>query len=900
MPPRTSAEIRQTFLSFFEERDHRVIPSSSLVPSSHDPSVLLTTAGMQQFKPYFLGQEEPPHRRLASCQKCFRTTDVDQVGLTARHLTFFEMLGNFSLGDYFKSEAVGFAWELSTQVFGFDPELIWITVFEGDEELGLGPDEEAIQCWQDVGVPGERIVRLPRAENFWQAGPVGPCGPCSELYFDRGPNFGGPDERPGDDTDRFLEFWNLVFMQYLLREDSSLEPLPQANIDTGMGLERMAAILQDVPSVFEGDQIRPLVELGERLSGRRYGQDAETTRALRILADHGRAMTFLIADGVVPSNEDRGYILRRVMRRAIQQGRAIGLEPGFLGRFADVVMEIMGPVYPELVRERDTIHQWLTDEEESFGRTLEQGTKLLADLVDRARTEKTSWISAEDAFRLHDTFGFPYDLTRELLQQEGLSVDDAGFEELMEEQRARARMGTATAHGSERGHERVTEFVRGAGFQTRFRGYETTEVHTTIGALEPADGLHGEPLPRADGAAANADGSDNGSVLVKFPESPFYPEGGGQVSDSGLVETDTGRGRVKDVYRLGDDQAVFVALEEGELKVGERARLVVDRRTRHATAANHTATHLLHAALRERVGTHVRQAGSAVRSDKLRFDFTHGHGLSREELRDIEDRVNEWVLDSRPVRALHTTRRRAEELGAMALFGEKYGDEVRMIEVEGVSRELCGGTHVGVTSEIGLFRVTSEGSSAANVRRIEAVTGPEAVRLAREHDRALADVAEMVRTTPEHAPSAVRATLERADRLERERRSAGAGELDARVAELERAATEVAGVRVLAATCEVPSAQALLDLSDRLKSRLGDAAVVLGAATDGRAHLVANFARSATERGLSAVEVIRLAATEIGGGGGGRDTMAQAGGRDPSRLDQALDAARAAIESKLR
>jgi alanyl-tRNA synthetase len=880
-PPRTSAEIRQAYLSFFEQRDHRVVPSSPLVPAVHDASVLLTTAGMQQFKPYFLGQEEPPHPRLASCQKCFRTTDIDQVGLTARHLTFFEMLGNFSVGDYFKQEAVGYAWELSTQGFELDPERIWITVFEGDEQLGLGPDEEAIQCWLDVGVPAERIVRLPRSENFWQAGPVGPCGPCSELYLDRGTDFGGPKDRPGDDTDRFLEYWNLVFMQYELREDGSLEPLPKRNIDTGLGLDRMAAIMQDVPSVFENDQFRPQVQLGEQLSGRRYGDDPATTRALRILADHSRAMTFLIADGVVPSNEDRGYILRRVMRRAIQQGRSIGLEQGFLGRFADVVIEVMGPVYPELERERDMVHQWLEAEEESFGRTLEQGTRLLAELIELARAEGTSWISAEDAFRLHDTYGFPYDLTRELLQEQGLSVDDSGFDELMEEQRVRARTGTATAHGSERDHEHVIDFARGAGFRTRFVGYETTEVDTTVGALEQAGG------------------SGNGLVLTKFPESPFYAEGGGQVADSGVVESESGRARVEDVYRLGDDQAVAVVLDEGEIRPGERVRLAVDRRARHATAANHTATHLLHAALRERLGTHVRQAGSAVRPDKLRFDFTHGHALSPEDLQVIEDRVNEWVLESRPVRALHTTRARAEEMGAMALFGEKYGDEVRMVEVEGVSRELCGGTHVGVTSEIALFKIVSEGSSAANVRRVEAVTGPEAVSLVRRHDDALGDVASLLRTRPEDAPRALRTMLERAQELERERRSAGAGELDAQVDALIEAAAEVGGVKVLVASCKAAGAEDLRELSDRVKSRLGDAAVVLGSAADGRAHLVANFARSATERGLSAVEVVRQAAQEIGGGGGGRDTMAQAGGRDPERLDQALSTARAAIESKL-
>jgi alanyl-tRNA synthetase len=787
------------------------------------------------------------------------------------------MLGNFSFGDYFKQEAVEFAWELSLEGYGLDAQRIWITVFEGDDDLGLGPDEEAIECWRSVGVPEERIVRLPRSENFWQAGPVGPCGPCSELYMDRGLDFGGDDDRPGDDTERFVEYWNLVFMQYSQQADGSLEPLPQRSIDTGSGLERVAAIQQDVPSVFETDQFRPLVELGEELSGRRHGEDFATTKALRVLADHSRAMSFLIADGVVPSNEDRGYILRRVMRRAIQQGRSIGIEPPFLSRFADRVIEIMGDVYPELRTERESIHRWLSSEDESFGRTLEQGTRLLADLVERAKAGGTSWIDARDAFQLHDTYGFPYDLTRELLQLEGLSVDDAGFHELMDEQRDRARTATARAHGSENEHEQVTEFARQAGVPTRFVGYETTEVRTSIAAAS----------------------SRNGSVLMKFAESPFYAEGGGQVSDTGVVEGDSGVGTVDDVYRVGDDQAVAVTLERGELRAGERVRLAVDRRARHATAANHTATHLLHAALRQRLGTHVRQAGSAVRPDKLRFDFTHGTPMSPEELRDVEDQVNSWILENHSVRALHTTRTRAEEMGAMALFGEKYGDEVRVIEVEDVSRELCGGTHVASTSEIGVFKILSEGSSAANVRRIEAVTGPAGVNLLRERDAALTRIAGMLRTRPEGAGRAVESQLARQAELEREHKSGGAGRLEELAASLAEQATEVGGVKVISARCEAGGADELRDLSDRLKSSLGEAAVVLGAAENGRPVMVASFTGGVVERGLSAAAVVKEAARLMGGGGGGRDTMAQAGGKSADKLEEALAAARKAIEAKL-
>ncbi|HKH23806.1 MAG TPA: alanine--tRNA ligase, partial [Solirubrobacterales bacterium] len=425
-------EIRSTYLSFFEERGHRIVPSASLVPSFDDPSVLLTTAGMQPFKPYFRGDENPPAPRVADVQRCFRTVDIDEIGNTARHLTFFEMLGNWSFGDYFKEQSIAWGWELSTQGFGFDSELIWVTVFAGDEELGLGPDEEAIEIWRSIGVPEERIVALPRAENFWQAGDTGPCGPCSEMYLDRGVQFGSPKDRPGDDTDRYVEYWNHVFMTYELREDGGLGELPMKSIDTGMGLERMAAILQGVESVFDTDVLRPLVGLAEQLSGRAYGEDGATDRAMRILADHSRGAAAMIADGVVPSNEERGYVLRRILRRAIHRGRSVGLDPPFMERFADGALDILGPTYPELAAERETVRRWVNDEEESFGRTLDRGMQMVRDLIRHAHEDRTSWVEADDAFRLHDTYGFPYDLTKELLAEEGLSIDDEGFEELME------------------------------------------------------------------------------------------------------------------------------------------------------------------------------------------------------------------------------------------------------------------------------------------------------------------------------------------------------------------------------------------------------------------------------------------------------------------------------------
>ena len=867
--------IREAFLGFFEARDHRRMPSASLVPPTYDPSVLLTTAGMQPFKPYFRGEEPPPHPRLASCQKCFRTPDIEQVGSTARHLTFFEMLGNFSIGDYFKDRAVEYALELSTRDFGFDPERIWITVFGGDDDLALGPDEEAIECWRAVGIPDERIVRLGRGDNFWQAGPTGPSGPCSELYLDRGPEFGSAEDRPGDDTDRFLEYWNLVFMQYELEPDGSLTPLPSRNIDTGLGLDRLAAIVQDVPSVFETDQLRPLVELGEELSGRRYGDDPEATRALRILADHGRGMAFLLADGVVPSNEDRGYVLRRIMRRAIRQGRVLGVDHGLLPALCERTAEIMGGAYPELRAEAETARRWAVAEEEGFGRTLEHGERLLAEVIRRAKEAGTSWIEPEEAFRLHDTYGFPYEMTREVLAEEGLSVDDGGFEELMERARqiARAGGGRREVAGGEH-HERVLRFAREAGFRSEFRGYEELELETTIGALE----------------------RDDGRLLAKLPESPFYAEGGGQVSDDGVVETPSARARVAGVYRLGDDQAVALEPEAGEPAVGEPALAVVDRAARLATMCNHTATHLLHAALRERLGTHVRQAGSYVGPDKLRFDFTHAERLTAAEATAVEELVNAWIVDNRPVRAIHTTRAEAEALGAMALFGEKYGDWVRMVEVAEVSRELCGGTHVASTAEVGLFHLTAETSSAANVRRIEAVTGPAGVDLFGDRTRALREIADILRVPEQEAVAAVRRLSERVRELSR--RAPSESDREAAEALVARAA-EVDGVRVVAEVVEAADTKALLALSDRVKQALGTSAVVLGTAADGRVHLVANVAPSAVERGVKAGEVVRAAAKVAGGGGGGRDTMAQAGGRDPDRLPDAIATARLAIERAL-
>jgi alanyl-tRNA synthetase len=877
----TSDEIRRTFIEFFVSRDHRRLPSASLIPAQFDPSALFTIAGMHPLKPYFLGIERPPHPRATSCQKTFRTADIDIIGTTRSHLTFFEMLGNFSFGDYFKRGAAQFAWELSIDGFGFAAEDIWITVFGGDEELGLGVDEEAIEAWLEVGVPRERIVECPRSENWWELPPPGPCGPCSELYLDRGLAFGEPDDLPGGENERFLEYWNLVFMQFDQNPVNTLTPLPAKNIDTGLGLNRLATILQDKPSIFETDQFAPLIALGEQMSGRRYGEAYPTDRSLRVLADHSRAMTFLIADGVVPSNEDRGYVLRRIMRRAIQQGRSLGLDPGFLNGYADVVTELMGAEYGELYEQRDSIHRWLTAEEESFSRTLEQGNRILAELLERARETGAEGISSEDAFMLHDTFGFPIELTRELVAEHGLGIDEEGFEALMNEQRQRARSRGRARVGDELREQAVT-LAGQAGFETEFVGYETTDLDTTIGASA----------------------TENGRVLVKLVESPFYATGGGQVADQGYVECEDGdcRARVDDVLRVGADQVVALVPERGTIEAGERVHAHVDRAARHATECNHTATHLLHAALRRRLGAHVRQAGSYVGPDKLRFDFTHvGGRLSEQELADVEDAVNGWIVENQPVHALTTTLDEARRLGAMALFGEKYGDVVRMVEIGdgSFSRELCGGTHVRRTAEIGLFKILSESSSAANVRRIEAITGPAAIELMRHHDGALGRIAEELRVTALGAPEAVTELRGRVGELERAQRSGAGDGRGVDVNELAASAVELDAAQILLAAVPVSDGKALLEIADRLKGKLDDAAIVLAGASSDRVDLVASVAPSLVARGVRAGEIVKVAAAVVGGGGGGRDTLARAGGKDVERLPEALEAARAAIEAAL-
>ena len=846
----TTAEIREGFLRYFEREGHLRIPSASLVPFEDDPSVLLTIAGMQPLKSYFLGQAQPPAQRMTSSQKCFRTLDIDQVGRTARHLTFFEMLGNFSIGDYFKDDAIRFGFELSTEVLGFDPEQIWITVFEGMD--GVPADDEALEKWVEMGIPRDRIQRLGEADNFWKAGPTGPCGPNTELYLDRGPSF-GPDGGPVTGTDRFLEFWNLVFMQYDRAADGTLTTLPAKNIDTGAGLERLAAILQDKQTVFETDGFRPLVAWAEQASGRAYGSDPRVDRAMRVLADHGRAMTFLAADGVRPGNEGRDYILRRIIRRAVSEGAYLGLEPARLVGLVDVVADGYGDAYPEIASERSEVIDTVGAEAEQFARTLEQGTRLLGEVLDRSRSAGV--ISGDDAFRLHDTYGFPLDLTRDAAEEHGLRVDEEGFEGLMGEQRDRARAAGRKGKGVDR---QAAEALAASSAATQFVGYDQLEVVTTITAIQALEG---------------------GEALAKLATSPFYAEGGGQVSDRGVISGNSGSAQVLDVLRLGDDQVLRISVG-GDLPMGSEVTARVDAALRHATQANHTATHVLNWALRGALGDGVRQAGSYVGPDKLRFDFTHRGRIEPEVLVEIERQVNSRVAEDSPVSAQVMPRADADGLGAIGLFEEKYGEVVRVVQAGEFSRELCGGCHVSRTGEIGPLVIVSEGSTGAATRRIEAVTGLAAVEYLREREQALA--------------AEIAARDERIRGLEADLKRARSGRVD--VAAVAAGAQQAGAVRALAAEVEAADMDELLQLSDRVKQAVGPgAAVVLGAVADGKAMLAANFDDVAVDAGLSAADVLREVAPIVDGGGGGKAGLARAGGKDPSRMAEAIERAAAVL-----
>jgi alanyl-tRNA synthetase len=838
---KSSAELRAGYRAYFESKGHTFRPSAPLIPRADDRSTLLTTAGMQPLMPFFLGREQPPAPLLTTVQKSFRTDDIDEVGLDGSHLTFFEMLGNFSFGQYFKDGAIELAWEFVFEHMKLDPERFWVTVFAGDSELGLGEDEVAYEKWQAIGQPVERIVFLPRAENFWSVGGPGPCGPDTEMYYDRGEEHGcgEPDCQPAcTRCERFLEFWNLVFMEFELHADGKLTPLPTQNVDTGMGIERTAAVLQNVMTVYETDIYQAIMRWIADESGVAYGDSPEATKAHRILADHGRGMTFLAADGVSPSNEGRGYVMRRIIRRAAQQAGRVGLEPPYLARLADVVIEEMKSGYPELEEHRDDIHRILSAEEERFGQTLARGMRLFEEVA-----EKGGDISGDDAFRLHDTYGFPLELTQELARERGLGVNEEEFTRLMEEQRERSR-----AAGS-------TEEFTVEGPKTEFVGYEKTDVLTAISAFHD----------RGDG-----------TFEVKLHESPFYAAGGGQVSDQGVLihEGSGAEASLLEAIRLEGDDQVLV-FEGTGFAEGDRVRAVVAWSHRFPTMANHTATHLLHKALQDVLGDHVRQAGSAVRPDKLRFDFTHPQALTTDERAEIERRVNEKIFENLPVHAFVTPIEEARKLGAMMLFGEKYGEQVRVVEIPGYSRELCGGTHVRWTAEIGPFAILSEASVGAGARRIEAVTSGEAYALLHG---------------TRHESEELRRELEAVRKEARKPKAEAAADFTIVERESDVVLVEAKGAK----------GGELRDLSDRLRQQEKAAGVIVGSVDDGRAYLVVNLDDSLVGKGLDAAQLVRELGRHIGGGGGGRPTLAEAGGKNPEGLRDALEAGKQAIAAALK
>jgi alanyl-tRNA synthetase len=839
----TTAELREAFQRFYEERGHLRVPGHSVIPPPEDVSTLFIVAGMQQFKPYFLRTKEPPSPRVVSVQPCLRAggkdTDLEEVGRTERHCSFFEMMGNFSFGDYFKDGAVDFAWEWVTGVLGLEPERLWATVHEGDPVLELEEDTVAIAAWNRVGIPSERIVRLGK-DNFWQAGDTGPCGQCSEIFYDRGEAHacGNPHCGPGH-CDRYMEVYNLVFMEYDLQPGDVLVPLPSQNVDTGMGVERTACVLQRVDSVFDTDGFRQIMEWIEAESGVGYRASEVSLRAHRVLADHGRAASFLIAEGVDPSNEGRGYVCRRLLRRAIHQANRIGLDGSH--RLSRIVVSQMGDAYPVLARHADRIEEVWRSEEERFSETLARGQKVFDELAGRDA------ITADDAFTLAATYGFPIELTQELAEERGQAVDVDGFRELMEEHRVVSRAG-----GDRSELQRAAEFARAAGFATEFVGYAKTDVLTQVGALEDLG---------------------DGTFLCKLRESPFYAESGGQVTDTGeLVNEGNGAVAVlRAAYKLGDDQALV--FEGGGFASGDRVRAAVAWSQRFPTMANHTATHLLHQALRDVLGVHVKQAGSAVRPDKLRFDFTHTQKVTPEEQQRVERMVNEKVFEAIPVRTYVTPIEEARKLGAMMLFGEKYGDEVRVVEIDDYSRELCGGTHVRSTAEIGPFVITKEEAVSSGVRRIEAVTAGEAWSRLEGSRREL---------------DAVRGELEQVRRDARKPKAGGGPDIlwqDRRG-------------RVLVAEVTGARGGALRDLSDQLRQREGAAAVVVASADDGKVALVVNLDNSLAD--VDAVKIVRELGPMIGGGGGGRPTLAEAGGKNVAAVRDALEAGRDRLAAALR
>lgn len=871
-----SRSIRDTFTAFFTERGHERVPSAPLVPN--DPTLLLTNAGMNQFKPYFLGEQTPPYDRATSIQKCFRTTDIEEVGKTARHLTFFEMLGNFSFGDYYKEKACPWAWELMTEGFGLDVEKLWVTVYT--------TDDEAEEIWRDeVGVRPERIIRRGRPDNFWDMAVAGPCGPCSEIYVDLGEDFGDASESgPAGNEDRYLEVWNLVFMQNDC--NARIEPvadLPKRNIDTGAGMERLAMVLQGVSSVYETDTLGGMVARAEELTGTRYGSDPRSDMGLRILGDHGRALTFLIADGVLPSNEERGYVLRRIMRRAVRQARLLGRDEPILPSLVESTAELMGDAYPEIKDRYDFIVEVVAKEEERFDETLKQGLEMLEGEIVKAR-DLGAGIPGEVAFKLHDTFGFPIDITADVAAESGLEVDSEVFERLMEEQRSRARDARRGAAPTDL-VPAFEEVLKEHG-PTEFLGFEHLTEEGRILAIVSG----GESIPVA---------GEGDEVTLILDRTVFYAEGGGQVGDHGRIAGRSGTADVVDVTRvLPGLFAHRVIVTAGELTVDDEVQLHVDPDWRHGSERAHTATHILHWTLREKLGEHAKQAGSLVTPGRLRFDFNHFDALG-DRVDEVTETIRTKVLGGDSVRAYETSYDFARSIGAMAIFGEKYGDVVRVVEVGDYSKELCGGTHVPNTSQVGVVVVTSEGSVGANLRRVEALVGNDGLDYLQRKIDVLERAAAALKTNPDDVAERVERLLATQKDMERRISEIERSTADSDAQDLATGAEDVGGTRLVVARRD-EGVDALRTLAQKLRGKLGSSVVVLGAAGESNANLVAAVSKDVVDRGIAARDLLAPGASLLGGGAGGKPELAISGGPKRDSLEDALaavaDGARKALQ----
>ena len=873
----TTNQIRESFLAYFEKRGHKRVASSSLVPRN-DPTLLFTNAGMVQFKDVFTGREERPYRRATSSQKCVRAggkhNDLDNVGHTARHHTFFEMLGNFSFGDYFKAEAIAFAWELVTEVWGVPKDRLSVTIFKGED--GIPRDAEAREIWKRVsGLPDDRILELGKAENFWAMGDTGPCGPCSEIHFHQGDDLPCPEpvcRGVACDCDRWLEIWNLVFMQFERAADGTVTPLPRPSIDTGAGLERVAAVLQGVRSNYEADLFRGLVAVGEKLSGKRYGANAEDDVALRVIADHARATAFLVGDGVLPSNEGRGYVLRRIIRRAVRYGTLLGLEKPFLHELCRAVVAAMSGAYPDLRENEAFILEVSQREEEGFRRTLDKGLTLITEAMkERSAAGESRVLPGSVVFQLYDTYGFPKDLTEIVARENGFSVDEEGYQAALAEQQARSEF-----HGS--GDKAVAgiypQLLSELG-DSEFLGYRETHSSATVRAILQG----GKQVARAT----------RGEAEIICDRTPFYGESGGQVGDTGTMVGPHGRAEVTDAQKpVGSLIVHAVRIVEGELVTGEKVELAVDVERRQRIRANHSATHLLHWALKSTLGDHVKQAGSVVHPDHLRFDYSHYQPLPPETVVEIERLVNEQVRLNEGAQTEELGLQKARETGAVALFGEKYGDVVRVVQMGPRSRELCGGTHVQRTGDIGLFKIVSEGGIASGVRRIVAFTGEAALRHVQEEEGQLRRSADLLKASPKDLAQRVEATTRRVKALEAELLGAKRKLASARSGDLLEAVREVNGVKVLATQSDSPEPQAMRELADKLRDRLGSGVVALGGEKDGKAILLVAVTKDLLGR-YKAGDLVREMAKEVGGSGGGKPDLAQAGGPDAAGVPRALE-----------